>query len=258
MSVKACLVFLLQTGTKQQNRKPLRRRVPTWALIRAELSRKGRFAVVAKAIVGEKLGMTQVWDDEDCVVPVTVLKVESCRIVQVKRPETDGYSALQVTYGTQKPERLTQAQIGHLNKANVTPGRQLLELRIDDVGSYEPGQELGAEVFDGGELVDVTGISKGKGFAGAMKRHNFSGQKASHGAHKVHRKPGAVGQCATPSRIFKGKRMPGRTGAEKVTTLNLKVVRVDSDNHLILVKGSVPGRRGSTVLIRSAIKGQAQ
>jgi len=117
-------------------------------------------------------------------------------------------------------------------------------------------QEIGADVFNGGELVDVTGVSKGKGFAGAMKRHNFSGQKASHGAHKVHRKPGAVGQCATPSRIFKGKRMPGRTGAEKVTTLNLEVVRVDSEKHLMLVKGSVPGRRGSTVLIRSAIKGE--
>jgi len=212
--------------------------------------------VVAKAIVGEKLGMTQVWDDENRVVPVTVLKVESCRIVQVKRPETDGYSALQVTYGTQQADRLTQPQLGHLNKAGVAPGRKLVELRVDDVVAYEAGQEIGADVFNGGELVDVTGVSKGKGFAGAMKRHNFSGQKASHGAHKVHRKPGAVGQCATPSRIFKGKRMPGRTGAEKVTTLNLEVVRVDSEKHLMLVKGSVPGRRGSTVLIRSAIKGE--
>lgn len=214
--------------------------------------------MVAKAIVGEKLGMTQVWDEDDRVVPVTVLRVEPCRVVQVKRPETDGYSALQVTYGTQSPDRLTQPERGHLEKAGVAPGRKLVELRIDDVETYETGQEIGADVFDGGDLVDVTGVSKGKGFSGAMKRHNFSGQKASHGAHKVHRKPGAVGQCATPSRIFRGKKMPGRAGAEKVTTLNLQVVRVDSENDLILVKGSVPGRRGSTVLIRSAIKNGAQ
>ena len=214
--------------------------------------------MVAKAIVGEKLGMTQVWDEDDRVVPVTVLRVEPCRIVQVKRPETDGYSALQVTFGTQSPDRLTQPERGHLAKAGVAPGRTLVELRLDDVGTYEAGQEIGVDVFDGGELVDVTGVSKGKGFSGVMKRHNFSGQKASHGTHKVHRKPGAVGQCATPSRIFRGKKMPGRAGAEKVTTLNLQVVRVDSENDLILVKGSVPGRRGSTVLIRSAIKNGAK
>ena len=214
--------------------------------------------MVAKAIVGEKLGMTQVWDENDRVVPVTVLRVEPCRIVQVKRPETDGYSALQVTFGTQNPDRLTQPERGHLDKAGVSPGRKLVELRLDDVGTYEAGQEIGVDVFDGGELVDVTGVSKGKGFTGVMKRHNFSGQNASHGAHKVHRKPGAVGQCATPSRIFRGKRMPGRAGAEKVTTLNLQIVRVDSENDLILLKGSVPGRRGATVLIRSAVKNGAK
>ncbi len=226
----------------------------SWVCARAERSRESRVAVVAKAIVGEKLGMTQVWDENDHVVPVTVLRVEPCRIVQVKRPETDGYSALQVTFGTQNPARLPQPAKGHLDKAGVAPGRKLVELRLDDVGTYEAGQEIGVDVFDGGELVDVTGLSKGKGFSGVMKRHNFSGQKASHGAHKVHRKPGAVGQCATPSRIFRGKRMPGRAGAVKVTTLNLRVVRVDGENGLILLRGSVPGRRGSTVLIRSAVK----
>lgn len=231
---------------------------PPWVLFRAERSYEGRFAVVAKAIVGEKLGMTQIWDDDDRVVPVTVLKVQSCRIVQIKRPETDGYSALQVTYGTQRPERLTQPELGHLHKTGVKPGHRLIEFRLDDVGAYEAGQELGAETFNSSELVDVTGLSKGKGFTGTIKRHNFSGQKASHGTHKVHRKPGAVGQCATPSRIFRGKKMPGRSGAEKVTTLNLRIVRVDSEKNLILVKGSVPGRRGSTVLIRSAIKSKQQ
>ena len=135
------------------------------------------------------------------------------------------------------------------------PGRKLVELRLDDVTGYEVGQQLGADLLESGDRVDVTAVSKGKGFAGAMKRHGFSGQRASHGAHKVHRKPGAVGQCATPSRIFKGRRMPGRLGAQKVTTLNLEVVEADADRDLLLVRGSVPGPKGGAVVIRTAVKG---
>lgn len=213
--------------------------------------------MASKAIVGEKVGMTQVWDEDNRIVPVTVLKVTPCRVVQVKTPDTDGYSALQVTFGNRSADKLNQPQAGHFAKAGVDPGRKLVELRLDDVSDYRVGQEIGVDVLAQGELVDVTSVSKGKGFAGAMKRHNFKGQRASHGAHKVHRKPGSVGQCATPSRVFKGKKMPGRMGAEKVTTLNLEVVRADLENHLLLVRGSVPGPRGATVVIRNAVKAAA-
>jgi large subunit ribosomal protein L3 len=213
--------------------------------------------MASKAIVGEKVGMTQVWDEDNRVVPVTVLKVTPCRVVQVKTPDTDGYSALQVTFGHRSADKLNQPQAGHYGKAGVDPGRALVELRLDDVSDYRVGQEIGVDVLAQGELVDVTSVSKGKGFAGAMKRHNFGGQRASHGAHKVHRKPGSVGQCATPSRVFKGKKMPGRMGATKVTTLNLQVVRADAENDLLLVRGSVPGRRGATVVIRNAVKAPA-
>ncbi|MEM7096373.1 MAG: 50S ribosomal protein L3 [Actinomycetota bacterium] len=210
--------------------------------------------MASKAIVGTKIGMTQVWDEENRLVPVTALAVKPCRVVQVKSPEIDGYSAVQVTWGEQKPQRLTSPEAGHFAKGGVTPGPKLVELRLDDVGHLAVGDELTAAVMVPGELVDVTAVSKGKGFAGAMKRHNFAGQRASHGAHRVHRKPGAVGQCATPSRVFKGKKMPGRMGAEQVTTQNLQVVQADAENHVLLVKGSVPGPRGATVIVRNAVK----
>ena len=211
--------------------------------------------MATKAIVGEKVGMTQVWDDDNRIVPVTVLRVSPCRVVQVKTPDTDGYSAIQVTIGVKKSDKLTRPEAGHFDKAGVEPGRTLVELRLDDVSEFTVGQEISADVLEQGELVDITGISKGKGFAGAMKRHGFSGVGASHGAHKNHRKPGAVGQCATPSRVFKGKKLPGRMGATKVTTLNLEVVKSDPEAEVLLIKGSVPGPRGSTVVIRDAVKG---
>ena len=214
-----------------------------------------RCAMANKAIVGEKVGMTQVWDDDNRVVPVTVVKVAPCRIVQIKRPETDGYAALQVTYGTQKVSRLTQPESGHFAKAGVDPGGRLVELRLDDVGGYEVGQEISVDLLASGERIDVTAVSKGKGFAGAMKRHGFAGAPAGHGAHRNHRKPGAVGQCATPARVFKGKKLPGRMGADRVTTLNLTVVSADVERNLLLVKGSVPGPKGGTVVIRDAVKG---
>lgn len=212
--------------------------------------------MATRAIVGEKLGMTQIWDDENRVVPVTVLRVSPCRIVQIKRPETDGYSAVQVTWGDRDPGKFNKPEMGHFDKAGVDPGVGLVELRLDDVGDYEVGQSLAVDVLSDGDLVDVTAVSRGKGFTGAMKRHGFSGVGASHGAHKVHRKPGAIGQCATPARVFRGKKMPGRSGGEKVTTLNLTVVRADTENSLLLVKGSVPGPRGGTVVVRDAIKGE--
>jgi large subunit ribosomal protein L3 len=211
--------------------------------------------MASKAIVGEKVGMTQVWDDDDKVVPVTVVKVEPCRVVQIKTPENDGYSALQVSWGHKSSDKLNQPELGHFEKAGVEPGPKLAELRLDDVSEYETGQEIGVDVLADGETIDVTAVSRGKGFAGVMKRHGFKGQRASHGVHKVHRKPGAVGQCATPSRIFKGKKMPGRMGGTKVTTLNLEVVKSDPERGLLLIKGSVPGPRGGTILIRSAVKG---
>ncbi len=216
-----------------------------------------------KAIVGRKVGMTQIWDDENRVVPVTVLSVAPLRVVQIKHPDTDGYSALQVTFGEVKPNKLTKPAAGHFDKAGVAPGEKLLELRLDDVSEYEVGQEIrvgattedGETLFANGDKIDVTAVSRGKGFAGVMKRHNFAGQRASHGAHKVHRKPGAIGQCATPARVFKGKKMPGRMGGEKVTTQNLVVVATDSDRDLLLVRGAVPGPKGGTVVVRNAIKG---
>ena len=209
--------------------------------------------MATKAIVGEKLGMTQVWRD-DKVVPVTVLKVTPVRVVQIKHPETDGYSALQVAIGTQKEHRVTKPQMGVYEKAGVDPGRKLVELRLDDVSEFTVGQEIGAEVLAEGDVVDATGVSKGQGFTGVMKRHNFAGQRASHGAHRVHRMPGSVGQCATPGRIFKGKRMAGRSGGQKVTTQNLTVVEANAEDNLVLVKGNVPGPKGSTILLRNAAK----
>lgn len=208
-----------------------------------------------KALVATKVGMTQMWDDDNRIVPVTMLRVSPCRVVQVKTPERDGYSALQVTFGQQDPAKLSRPEAGHFDRAGVDAGERLVELRIDDVSSFEVGQEITADLLEAGEKVDASAVSKGKGFAGTMKRHNFSGQKASHGAHRVHRKPGAVGACATPSRVFRGTRMAGRMGAQKVTTLNLTVVEADADRELVLVRGSVPGPKGGVVVLRDAVKG---
>lgn len=208
-----------------------------------------------KAIVGEKVGMTQVWDDQDRVVPVTVLRVQPCRVVQIKNVERDGYSAVQVTYGMKKEKALTRPEAGHFSKASVEAGVRLVELRLEDVSAFEIGQVLDASLMSPGEKVDVTAVSKGKGFAGGMKRHNFKGLPSSHGAHRVHRAPGSIGACATPARVFKGTRMAGRMGAEKVTTLNLEVVQSDAEREIILVRGSVPGPRGALVLVRDAVKG---
>ena len=210
--------------------------------------------MATKAIVGTKVGMTQVWDENNQVVGVTVLRVSPCRVVQVKTNEHDGYSAIQVTFGMIDPARLTQPEAGHFQRAGVDPGRSVVELRLDDVSEYAVGQQIGVDVLASGEKVDVTAVSKGKGFTGVMKRHGFKGQPAGHGAHKVHRKPGAVGQCATPTRVFKGKKMPGRAGANRVTTLNLEVVKADAEAEVLLVKGSVPGPKGGTVVVRDAVK----
>jgi large subunit ribosomal protein L3 len=210
--------------------------------------------MATKAIVGEKVGMTQVWDENNRVVPVTMVKVAPCRIVQIKTPETDGYSALQVTFGHRDPAKLTQPKAGHFAKAGVDPGARLVELRLDDVSAYEVGQEIKVDVLAQGDLIDVTAVSKGKGYAGVMKRHGFKGQRASHGAHRVHRMPGSIGACATPARVFKGTRMAGRTGGERVTTLNLTVVEADAERDLLLVRGAVPGPKGGIVLIRNAVK----
>jgi large subunit ribosomal protein L3 len=210
--------------------------------------------VASKAIVGEKVGMTQVWDDQHRAIPVTVLKVAPVRVVQVKTPESDGYSALQVTWGFRRASTLTKPEAGHYAKSNVAPGRKLVELRLDDVASYTVGQELTADLWEAGERVDAISVSKGKGFAGGMKRHNFKGQGASHGNHRSHRVPGSIGACATPSRVFKGTRMAGQMGGKQVTAMNLQIVAADPERQLVLVKGAVPGGRGSVVVLRDSVK----
>ena len=211
-----------------------------------------------RAVVGRKVGMTQVWDDDNRVVPVTVLHVEPMRVVQIKTVERDGYNALQVTFGSKEARKLNSPDRGHFEKAGVAPGVRVLELRVDDVDDYTVGQEITVDTLADGDLVDVTAISKGKGFAGTMKRHNFSGQRASHGAHRVHRAPGSIGACATPARVFKGTRMAGRMGNEKVTTLNLRVVATDAEKNLLLVRGAVPGPKGGMVVVRDAVKANAK
>jgi large subunit ribosomal protein L3 len=208
----------------------------------------------AKGILGRKLGMTQVWDADDRVVPVTVIQAGPCRVVQLKTPERDGYSAVQLAFSETKEGNLTRAQLGHLNKADAPPTRHLAELRVGDLSGFEVGQVVAADLFEAGERVDVTGISKGKGFTGVMARHNFKGQGASHGTHKKHRAPGAIGACATPSRVFKGMRLPGQHGNSRVTTLNLEVVEADAERDLLLIRGSVPGPSGSLVFVRNAVK----
>jgi large subunit ribosomal protein L3 len=210
--------------------------------------------VTTKSIVGEKVGMTQVWDEQNRAIPVTVVRVSPVRVVQIKTPEKEGYSALQVTWGTRRLSTLTQPERGHFDKAGVTPGKALVELRLEDVSAFSIGQEIGADVFEKGEMIDVTAVSKGKGFAGGMKRHNFKGQGAAHGNHKHHRAPGSIGACATPGRVFKGTKMAGRMGGEQVTTTNLEVIGVDVERNLVLVKGAVPGSKGGVVVIRTSVK----
>ena len=208
-----------------------------------------------KAILGEKLGMTQVFDDENRAIPVTVIKAGPVHVTQIKRPETDGYAAIQIAYREMTANKANRAQVGHFAKAGVAPHRHVVELRVDDPDVYELGQEITiADVLEVGQRADATGISKGKGFAGVMKRHGFKGQGASHGVHKVHRAPGAIGACATPARVFKGKRMPGRMGGDQTTVLNLDVVQIDADRNVLLLKGAVPGPKGAVVVVREAVK----
>ena len=210
--------------------------------------------MAAKGILGRKLGMTQIWDDQNRVVPVTVIEAGPCRVVQLKTPERDGYAAVQLAFGDTKPQRLSKPELGHLRKADAPPVKHLAELRVDDSALYTVGQEISVDVLSAGDRVDVTAVSKGKGFAGGMKRHNFKGQGASHGNHKKHRSPGSVGACATPARVFKGTRMAGQYGNERVTTLNLEVVEGDAERGLLLVKGAVPGPTGGLVFVRNAVK----
>jgi large subunit ribosomal protein L3 len=208
-----------------------------------------------KGILGQKMGMTQVWDAQNRAVPVTVIQAGPCRVVQIKTPERDGYSAVQLAFGEIKARRVNKPENGHFKSANQVPARHLAELRVDDSSVFQVGQVIAADVFAAGEKVDVTGISKGKGFTGHMKRHNFKGQGAAHGNHKKHRAPGAVGACATPARVFKGVRMAGQHGNARVTTLNLEVVQGDAERGLLLVKGAVPGPTGGLVFVRNAVKG---
>jgi large subunit ribosomal protein L3 len=207
------------------------------------------------AILGQKVGMTQVFDENARAIPVTVIKAGPCHVVQIKTVASDGYDAVQIAYGEVKPGRANKPEAGHFAKAGVAPARHLAEVRVDDPASYKLGQEIKiADVLQPGSKADVAGISKGKGFAGVMERHNVSGQGASHGNHKKHRAPGSIGACATPARVFKGMRMAGRLGGERVTTLNLEVVGVDAERDLLLLGGSVPGPKGSLVLVREAVK----
>jgi large subunit ribosomal protein L3 len=207
-----------------------------------------------KGLLGTKLGMTQLWDENNRIVPITVIEAASNVVTQVRAAETDGYTAVQLGFGEVKSSKVTKPQAGHFTKAGVTPRRHVTEIRTADAADYSLGQELSPEVFTAGEKVDVTGTSKGKGFAGVMKRHGFHGVSASHGAHRNHRKPGSIGGCATPGRVFKGLRMAGRMGSDTVTTQNLTVHSIDADKGLILIKGAVPGPRGTVVIVRSAAK----
>ena len=207
-----------------------------------------------KAIVGEKVGMTQVWGDDQRVIPVTVLRVEPARVVQVKTGERDGYTAVQVTYGSKDAKKLTKPEAGHFATAGVAPGRRVVELRLDSIDGFVVGQEIAVDTLTVGERVDVTAVSRGKGFAGGMKRHNFAGQGASHGNHKHHRAPGSIGSFSFPGRVFKGLKMAGHMGHDQVTTLNLEVVQADMERGLLLVKGSVPGPNGGVVIVRNAVK----
>jgi large subunit ribosomal protein L3 len=211
-----------------------------------------------KGILGTKLGMTQVFDENNRVVPVTVVKAGPNVVTQIRTEERDGYSAVQLAFGAIDPRKVNKPTSGQFAKAGVTPRRHVVELRVADTSEYEVGQQLTAEVFEDGAYVDVTGTSKGKGFAGTMKRHGFKGQGASHGTQAVHRRPGSIGGCATPGRVFKGMRMSGRMGSDRITTQNLSVHKVDAENGLLLIKGAIPGRKGGLVIVKSAVKGGAR
>ncbi|WP_020662801.1 50S ribosomal protein L3 [Amycolatopsis benzoatilytica] len=208
-----------------------------------------------KGILGTKLGMTQVFDEQNRVIPVTVVKAGPNVVTQVRTTDNDGYAAVQLAFGAVDPRKVNKPRTGHFDKAGVTPRRHLAELRTTDAETYEVGQEITAEVFEAGTTVDVTGTSKGKGYAGVMKRHGFKGQGASHGAQAVHRKPGSIGGCATPGRVFKGLRMAGRMGSDRVTTQGLTVHAVRAEDGLLLIKGAVPGPKGGLLFVRSAAKG---
>ncbi len=207
-----------------------------------------------RGLLGTKLGMTQIWDENNRIVPVTVIAAGTNVVTQVRQPETDGYNAVQIGFGEIDGRKVTKPLSGHFDKAGVTPRRHVVEIRTADAASYEVGQELSVETFAAGDEVDVTATSRGKGFAGTMKRHGFAGVGASHGAHRNHRKPGSIGACATPGRVFKGVRMAGRMGGDTVTTQNVAVHAVDAEKGLILIKGAVPGPKGGLVVIRSAAK----
>ena len=207
-----------------------------------------------KGVLGKKLGMTQVFDANNKMVPVTVVEAGPCVVTQIRTPEKDGYSAVQIAFGAIDPKKISKPLAGHFAKAGVTPRRSVAELRTLDTSNYTVGQELGASVFAAGELVDATGTSTGKGTAGVMKRHGFGGIGASHGVDRKHRMPGSIGACSTPGRVFKGMRMSGVMGGVRVTTQNLVVHSVDADRNLLLIKGSVPGPDGQLVFIRSAAK----
>jgi large subunit ribosomal protein L3 len=211
-----------------------------------------------KGILGTKLGMTQVFDENNRVVPVTVVKAGPNVVTQIRTEERDGYSAVQLAFGAIDPRKVNKPTSGQFTKAGVTPRRHVVEFRVADTSDYEVGQELTAEVFEDGAYVDVTGTSKGKGFAGTMKRHGFKGQGASHGTQAVHRRPGSIGGCATPGRVFKGMRMSGRMGSDRITTQNLSVHKVDAENGLLLIKGAIPGSKGGFVTVRPAIKAKPQ
>lgn len=210
---------------------------------------------ISKGLLGTKLGMTQVWDENNRLVPVTVIQAGPNVVTQVRAADTDGYAAVQLGFGAIDPRKVTKPLTGHFEKAGVTPRRHLVEIRTADAGEYSLGQELGADTFEVGQSVDATATTKGKGFAGVMKRHGFHGVSSSHGAHKNHRKPGSIGGCATPGRVFKGMRMAGRMGGVRHTTQNLTIHAVDVEKGLLLLKGAVPGPRGAVVLVRSAAKG---
>ena len=211
-----------------------------------------------KGVLGEKLGMTQVFDENNRMVPVTVVKAGPCVVTQVRTPDSDGYSGVQIAFGAIDPRKVTKPLAGHFERAGVTPRRHLVELRTSDASEYTLGQEITAETFEAGQKVDIVGTSKGKGTAGVMKRHGFKGLGAGHGTQRKHRSPGSIGACATPSRVFKGVRMAGRMGGVKTTTQNLVVHGVDVERGLLLIKGAIPGPKGGLVLVRTAAKARTK
>jgi len=207
--------------------------------------------MMTNTIIGKKVGMTQVWSEDDRLIPVTVIEAGPCVVTQIKTNDKEGYEAIQIGYGELKEKKVNMPMAGHFKVSGAVPCKYLSEVRVDDASSYELGQEINLEGFTESKKVHISGVSKGKGFAGSIKRHNFQGGRASHGSH-FHRAPGSVGQCATPSRVFKGKKMPGHMGAEMVTTKNLEVVKVDVEQNLLLIKGAVPGGKGAILRVRTA------